>query len=81
MSSTPSSIFFLQNDAAASQWPVLREHIDAITVAFSPRKQPPSEGNLGSSAGKQPANDVMLQGEFSSTDFMHGIHVLCTTQC
>lgn len=66
VSSTASSIFFLQNDAAVKQWPVLQEHIEAITDAFRPRK-PASEGRIGSSTGKQHANDLMLYGELSST--------------
>lgn len=94
MSSTASSMFFLQNDAASVHWPVLQEHIDAVTVAFSPRK-PSGEGRIGASAGPPPATDVMLRGEFSSATFIHDDVVLsvgtwachpaatavCTTLC
>jgi hypothetical protein len=62
---TASSIFFLQNAAAARQWPVLEEHVDAIRDAFSPRKQA-AEDRVGSAAGKRKADDVMLHGDLSS---------------
>jgi hypothetical protein len=65
VSSTASSIFFLQNAAAVTQWPVLETHIDAITDSFRPRKQA-AEERMGSTAGKRYAKDLLLHGEFSS---------------
>ena len=66
VASVASSVFFLQNGAAAEKWPVLMEHVAAIEGAFRPRKEC-SEDKKSPSSRKRSANDLMQGGEFSST--------------
>eukprot|EP00892_Ulva_mutabilis_P005081 jgi/Ulvmu1/2945/UM149_0028.1 len=73
VANTDSSIFFLQNSAAADRWPITEAKLEAIVHAFRPQNEGKSL-STGWTGGKAAEADQLLAGDFTG-DRAHKLEV------
>lgn len=65
VANTDSSVFFLQNGAAAEVWPVTEENLGAVRHAFKPQKQGQAPQGPRASGGATAGADALIAGDFA----------------